>query len=203
MLEQYLSSNNIKKLHVGCGPNKLSGWLNSDALHHEPGPTYILDVSRQFPIADNTFDYVYSEHMIEHIEYNVGQYMINESYRILKPGGKIRITTPDINFLIDIYKNPENELYQRYLNWSTPLLMPWAPSTNPIFLFNNFVRAWGHVFIYDKNSLAECLMSAGFHTVTEHKICESADVELQDLENYARMGKDFLQLESMTLEAIK
>jgi hypothetical protein len=51
--------------------------------------------------------------------------------------------------------------------------------------------------------LASSLLSAGFHTITEHKICESEDPELRDLENYIRMGKDFLQLESMTLEAIK
>jgi predicted SAM-dependent methyltransferase len=203
MINEYFDNHAVRKLHLGCGPNKLSGWLNSDALHHDPGPTFILDVSQRFPFDDNTFDYAYSEHMIEHIPYEHGQTMIREAYRVLKPGGKIRITTPDINFLIDVYKNPDNELYKRYLEWSTPLLMPWAPYTDPIFLFNNFVRAWGHVFIYDKNSLSTSLISSGFHTVTEHKICESEDSELRNLENYIRMGKDFLQLESMTLEAIK
>jgi predicted SAM-dependent methyltransferase len=203
MINEYFENHAVRKLHLGCGPNKLPGWLNSDALHHDPGPTFILDVSQRFPFDDNTFDHAYSEHMIEHIPFEHGQIMIQEAYRVLKPGGKIRITTPDINFLIDVLKNPDNELYKRYLEWSTPLLMPWAPYIDPIFLFNNFVRAWGHVFIYDKKTLASSLLSAGFHTITEHKICESEDPELRDLENYIRMGKDFLQLESMTLEAIK
>lgn len=205
MLEQYLSSHTIKKLQLGCGPNKLAGWLNSDVHHHPPHETFILDVSKPFPFADGTFDYVYSEHMIEHIPYDIGQNMIRESYRVLKPGGKIRITTPSIDFLIGLCIDPENELHKRYLEWAhkEPGLMPHSPYVDPVFVFNNFVRAWGHIFIYNKTSLSHSLTSARFHTVTEHKICESDDPELRDLENYIRMGKDFLQLESMTLEAFK
>jgi SAM-dependent methyltransferase len=202
MLHEYLNSHPIKKLQLGCGPNRLDGWLNSDVPPHQ---AYVLDVSQPFPIADNTFDYIYSEHMIEHIPYEAGQNMIRESYRVLKPGGKIRITTPSIDFLFDLCNNPDDELNKRYLEWAykEPGLMPPVPFFDPAFVFNNFVRAWGHIFIYNKSSLSKSLLNANFHSVTEHKICESDDPELRDLENYIRMGKDFLQLESMTLEAIK
>ena len=42
--------------------------------------------------------------MIEHLKYSDGQNMLKESFRVLKPKGKIRISTPDLQFLIDLTK---------------------------------------------------------------------------------------------------
>jgi ubiquinone/menaquinone biosynthesis C-methylase UbiE len=58
----------------------------------------IVDVTRRSPFVDNTFDFIYSEHMIEHIPYVGGRAMLEESYRVLKPGGTLRIATPDARF---------------------------------------------------------------------------------------------------------
>ena len=46
-----------------------------------------------WPYADNTFDIVYSKSFIEHLTDPVS--FLNESYRVLKPGGTIVTLTPD------------------------------------------------------------------------------------------------------------
>ena len=75
-------------------------------------------------------------------------------------------------------------------------------------VFNNFIRNWGHLFIYDKETMTHSLTAAGFVNIEQFSINDSKDVELKNLENEARrikkgMSPGFLQLESMTFEGTK
>ena len=94
LINKYLNSNSVYKLQLGCQKLLLKGWLNSDV---EPSSQDVihLDVTKQFPFEDCVFDYVYSEHLIEHLEYDDCIKMLYESYRVLKDNGKIRIATPN------------------------------------------------------------------------------------------------------------
>ena len=65
IIDGYLKNNEIKKLQVGCGSNRLEGWLNTDLNFNEH--IAFLDAGKIFPIESNTFDYVYSEHLFEHL----------------------------------------------------------------------------------------------------------------------------------------
>jgi predicted SAM-dependent methyltransferase len=200
-IQEYIDTHPVAKLQIGCGGNMLDGWLNTDGqmdgwFHPQ---SVKLDASQLFPIPDSTFDFVYSEHMIEHIPYWQGQQMLQECFRIMKPGAYIRISCPDFQFLINLYTNP-TELSKQYTEHESP---DWAPYADPIFIFNNYVRAWGHQFIYNKPAMTNSLLAAGFETITEHAILESDIPELQNLEIPTRMQPGFLQLETMTFEARK
>jgi predicted SAM-dependent methyltransferase len=200
-VESYLAQHPVAKIQLGCGGNLLDGWFNTDGQcdgwFHPDG--FRLDASQPFPIPNDTFDYVYSEHMIEHLDYWSGQRMLAECYRIAKPGAKVRITCPDFEFLIKLYIDAD-DLDREYMTDTKP---EWAPYVNPIFTINNYVRDWGHKFIYDKPTLAASLQAAGFVDVVDFKIRESHDPVLQNLEADFRMKPGHLQLESMTLEAVK
>ena len=197
-IEEYLAAHSVAKIQLGCGGNFLSGWLNTDITLYSNDAVY-LDLTKKFPIQDSVFDYVYSEHTIEHLSYWQGAHMLQESYRILKPGGKIRISCPDLQFLINMYTNPTS-LDQEYIQSELPT---WAPYSSAIFVINNYVRDWGHQFIHDKTSLSFLLKAAGFENITEHQVRESNDPNLQNLEIVNRMKPGFLQLETMTLEGVK
>ena len=199
-MQEYLNNSAVKKLQLGAGGNILQGWLNTD---YQPMTSAVhqLDASTRFPFEDNTFDYVYSEHMIEHLSFAQGQVMLSETYRVLKPGGRFRLTCPDFEFLIRMYKEPSG-MSSSYVNWATGDIK-WAPYADPIFVINNYVRDWGHQFIYDKYVMMNCLQAAGFADITEHHLLESNDENLKNLEVTWRMPPNFLQLESMTFECIK
>jgi predicted SAM-dependent methyltransferase len=191
----------VKKLQLGCGGNYLEGWLDTD---FQPMARHVLklDASQPFPFPDNSFDYVYSEHMIEHMPYSGGVNMLLESFRVLKPGGRIRITCPDIQFLIDMYQGKPG-IHQEYSDWSCKEVISWAPFSDPVFTINNYVRSWNHQFIYSKTVLARTMQMAGFADLEEFNISESNDPVLAGLEIASRMKPGYLQLESMTIEAIK
>ncbi len=148
-------------------------------------------------------DYIFSEHMIEHISYANAFKMLSECHRVLKNNGKIRITTPNLQFLIDIYQSNKSKLQIEYINWTTNKFIKYAPYPDDTFVINNFVRDWGHLFIYDEKTLRALLERTGFTNITKCGIGQSKSESLRHLENIKRMPKGFLQLESLTLEATK
>ncbi|MBO4771904.1 MAG: methyltransferase domain-containing protein [Bacteroidales bacterium] len=63
--------------------------------------TILHDICKPYPLPDNCIDAYQSEDVFEHIEYDKLPSVLNEIYRILKPGGYLRISVPDYRF--DIY----------------------------------------------------------------------------------------------------
>ncbi|MCA0303892.1 MAG: methyltransferase domain-containing protein [Proteobacteria bacterium] len=203
--EQYFAGTTTPRLHIGCGRHILPGWLNTDIHLQDPAlPVYLLDGTRDFPFADATFDSVFSEHMIEHIPYPDGLHMLRECRRVLKPGGVLRLSTPDLDFLLGLRRPDRSPLQEAYVRWASETNTPEAPErTNEVFVINYFVRAWGHTFIYDAPTLVQSLRAAGFDDVQRCELGASSRPALCNLENEARMPAGFLRLESMVFEATR
>jgi predicted SAM-dependent methyltransferase len=70
-MKDYLATHKIHKLHLGEGSNIIEGWLNTEVEPKGNG-VYLLDASKPFPFHDCTFDYVFSEHLIEHFSVSFG-----------------------------------------------------------------------------------------------------------------------------------
>src|SRR5688572_3091577 len=95
LIDQYLRDHPVRKLQIGAGSSRLRGWLNTDI---EPGEGLAyLDATKRFPFEDGSLHYIFSEHVIEHLTYDEGKAMVAEAFRVLAPGGKMRISTPDLD----------------------------------------------------------------------------------------------------------
>ena len=214
-IHDYLRKNSVCKLQIGTGFNYQPGWLNTEINSgYSPSETLrvvFLDATKPFPIPTATFDYVFSEHMIEHIPLHQGKAMLCECFRILKPGGKIRITTPDLRFLTRLGSETKTDVQQRYIRWAHNLFCD--PATPPVdsFVINNFFYNWGHCFIYDSQSLSHALQAAGFTNIRQYAPGKSDDAAFTNVESHGNShsphGKnipaEFNALESLTLEAQK
>jgi predicted SAM-dependent methyltransferase len=202
LIDKYVSTEEIRKLHIGCGEKTIDGWLNADFFPWSPTVLH-LDATKRFPIGDQQFDYVFSEHMIEHIPYPQGFLMLSECYRTLREGGTIRITTPNLAFLINLYRDNKSDVQKEYIKFATDGFIKYAPCADSTFVINNFVRDWGHQFIYDEKTLRAAMERAGFKKVTRRELNESDAVALRALEDTNRMPERFLRLESFILEGTK
>ncbi|MBS1841123.1 MAG: methyltransferase domain-containing protein [Acidobacteria bacterium] len=200
---KYLEQHAVKKLQLGTSNNVLEGWLNTDVfLNHSP--VVYLDATRRFPFKDNTFDYVMSEHMIEHVEYSAGQVMLAECYRVLKPGGRLRFATPDMSVLLALHREEKSQEQNNYIDFLIGRLMPEVTQCKDVFIINNCFRAWGHNFLYDQRALRHALSSVGFREIGFHKSGESDDPLLRNLETHGKeVTEEINRFETVVVEAVK
>jgi predicted SAM-dependent methyltransferase len=202
VIAAYLATHTLRKLQLGAGLNPLPGWLCTDLAPSGPGIVY-LDATRPFPVPDNAFDLVSSEHMIEHISYPAGLFMLRECHRILKPGGRIRIATPDLQVLLALHTTQPAPLQQRYLRWITDRSLP-DRACHPAFVINNAFRNWGHQFLYDGEILQSALQQAGFSSVTRQAPDHSEDSRLRGLEVHGEYigDREMNNFETMCFEGV-
>lgn len=82
-------------LDLGCGTAKVKGAVGIDKISL-PGIDLLGDIARfPYPFANNTFDCVYLNDVIEHIPDTIGA--MEEVYRISKPDAKIYIRVVNWN----------------------------------------------------------------------------------------------------------
>ena len=190
------------KLNLGCDTCYLNhkGWTDIDLQPH--APHVVKADALHLPYKNSSADFVFTSHLIEHMPYADGLLLLAECRRVLKPGGRIRVTTPDLAFLADLITGTGMQAFD-YLKFQQQSSPKEIPKPRASFVVNRFVRAWGHLFIYDQLTLMDAMLETGFKTITSHKVGESGCEELRDLEPIERLPPGMFQLESLTLEGRK
>ncbi len=198
----YRRTHRVRRLHLGCCEFLRPGWFNTDKYPRRIGVAY-CDATASYPFEDDAFDYIFTEHMIEHVPYSGARILVRECLRVLKPGGKLRISTPDLDRILAL-RFPTTGLEKEYVKFALSEI-PEVVDGQISFFINQFVRAWGHTFIYDHGTLFGLMRSAGFADVTQRRPGESDDPELVGLERHGEVfpNPEFNFIESMVLEGTK
>jgi predicted SAM-dependent methyltransferase len=201
LLRDYQAATPCRRLQIGGGWRRLDGWLNAD-IELAPG-VFHLDAAKPFPLADAEFQYLFSEHMIEHIDYADAGSMLRECYRVLQPRGVIRIVTPNLEALRATLSPPRSAIAQAYYEFFVAHLLPPDHPPTDAAIADSFFRSWGHRFIYDEPTLRLRLEEAGFGAVVRRRLGESDHAALTGIENETRYPPGLLDFESIALEATK
>jgi len=117
-LERYLKKvEEIKntggvKLHLGCGPRVLDGFINIDkyVINENIVNEDIFNMS--FP--DNYANLIYSSHSLEHLPIRHARLALKNWFKILKPGGKLFLAIPDLEETIKCILNKNISFAARY-----------------------------------------------------------------------------------------
>ncbi|KAA2255899.1 class I SAM-dependent methyltransferase [Solihabitans fulvus] len=145
--------------------------LQSPHAATEPGSIYRvdgsslytqLDVAEPLPFEDGSVEWVYAEHLIEHIPLPVAVDWLTEVRRVLAPGGLLRITTPDLRRYVEGYLSQDKFFakHRRRVQLAIGIAPPMP--ARPAFMFNQIFYLYGHRWIYDETELRHVLARAGF-----------------------------------------
>lgn len=98
------------RLHIGCGSRIFDEYINVDGEYLAGTPGVIIhDITKPFPLPDNSVDEILSVHVIEHIMRDQVQEMMREWLRILKPGGFVAVEWPDfLKMCQEVVANPRS-----------------------------------------------------------------------------------------------
>ena len=205
LIAEYFKSHPVRKVCIGAGYHQRDGWLNTD-YYPISNQIVFMDATSPFPIEKNSVDYVLCEHVIEHMPYSSSDLMLQQIQLILKPGGKLRIVTPDLDKFLNMKALLAHETVRRYVEWSNITFGALDEDENrmPSFSINRVFREWGHLFIFDRETLTHKLKKIGFVEIKVCRVNESSDSNLVGIEQHGDLvGADFNEFESLVVEATK
>lgn len=96
-------------LNVGCGSTFHEDWVNVD-LYSMSEHVIEMDIRKGLAFEDNSFDVVYSSHVLEHMSKDKAEELVEEMVRVLKPGGILRLVVPDLEAIISNYTKFKGQL---------------------------------------------------------------------------------------------
>jgi predicted SAM-dependent methyltransferase len=122
-----------------------------------------MDIADPLPFQPASVDWVYAEHLIEHVPLTVGVRWLAEVRRILTPGGLLRLTTPDLAKYAESYIGGDG-FFAKHRSRMRKALFGVAPPMpeRPAFMVNQLFYLYGHRWIYDLAELRYALGEAGF-----------------------------------------
>ncbi|QKC83266.1 methyltransferase domain-containing protein [Mesorhizobium sp. NZP2077] len=172
------------KLNFGCGTNRLDGWQNFDAE---------IDITKPLPFADDHADFIYAEHVVEHVDYVKALAFFAECRRVLKPGGVIRICVPSLE---NIWKRGD----QAYCDFTRR----WGPTADLRGAMHAIIFAHGHKAIWSQGLLEAALYFAGFDGIEGAEVHKSSRVDLTNVEgHHTVIGEHFNWIEAAIAEGRK
>jgi predicted SAM-dependent methyltransferase len=195
-----------KSPHPGCLDTDIVGLVDDTGTSTEPGRIYRLGGDSYFvqldgrdplPFTDDCLDWAYAEHFIEHLTFGEGVHWLGEVRRVLRSGGLVRLTTPDLRLYVESYMRDDGGMFPRHreVMWEQGA-RPRMPE-RPAFMMNMVFSFWGHRWIYDLEELQHALERAGYSAdrITRRSFLVGSDPLV------ASMDRPHRRHETMYLEA--
>ena len=222
----------IDRLHLGCGLNTPAGWLNLDGSWNArlaQHPTlhklliglrlvpqtarditwdpdiYIHDVRKALPFQEDSFSAVYASHLLEHLYHEEAKRLLDECFRVLRPGGIIRLVVPDLEAMVREYQSsdPPSAVTMPgadILNEKLLMRSRSAPKGNLLYrVYSCLLDFHSHKWMYDAESLSFHLRQAGFLDVTQMQCHQSRIAGIEQIER----ASSFTQGSGVCVEAVK
>ena len=199
----------VVKVNLGCGPSGIKGWINYDwgilpLLSKMPwarlildkirllpndylvnwAPLKLVDIRKKLPLSDESVDYIYCSHVLEHLEKWETRNILKECMRVLRRDGVLRVVLPDLKKMVKLYSSAD--IFCREFYGFNKDQKIWS---------RRFIRA--HQWMYDDKSIFEEVKKAGFNDI---KIVSGGQGKTPDLE---KLDLKIHQNLSLYLEATK
>ena len=187
---------NCDKLHLGAFNFGCDGWVNTDITphiyisripylarllrsikalsaeryeEHRKGifkRLHYMNLCKKFPFKDDSFSYVYSAHVLEHLFKDQAAGCVSEVHRVLKQGGVFRVSVPDLDDSVNKYNSESPDCF-----------------CASIYEAENARSKNRHHWMYNKNSMESLLRKCGFSEVKSYSYRRGTCPDLEYLEH--------------------
>ena len=193
-------------------------------LRSLPDNVMLHDLSKGIPFGDESADVVYHSHLIEHLDRNIAPLFLKECFRVLKPGGIMRIVAPDLEIIcrkymanLELCEKGVREALDRHDDFFEELFLqsvqreafgagmqkPLRRFIENLFLGDARKRGQTHQWMYDRFNLEALLYGIGFGRVAVQSFDTSFVPEWNTLElDRDEHGAEY-KPESLYIEAVK
>ncbi len=212
------------KVNIGSEANVVPGWINYDispyiilSKHKSlrkllyalrliskegyefrfPPSVIRRDVRKGLPLPDESVDFIYCSHFLEHLTYQDAIKVLKECHRVLKQKMWIRIVCPDLRLLASKYLEGDLRFFQvsRKDELSYAFIKALSILDERSFLRKFIVPYNIHHYMYDFDSLKSLLVMCGFSRVEKRGFRRGITPDIDKLDNRP--------LESLYVEAQK
>ena len=198
------------RLNLGCGPVQPDRWVNVDGSNRAwlssrlawldrlfvicrlisptefTKQTFYANLLKKFPWQDGSIEAIYMGEFLEHLTLQQGTHLLRESYRVLKPGGILRVRVPDhVRFWKGYLEAYDTAKQPGRAHWS----LDHTRWTRMFFddLCTKRPHLWQsmghyHKWMYDEISLILLFESVGFQKVERMAFLQSAVPDIGEVE---------------------
>lgn len=160
------------RLHVGCGRERLEGWVNIDNQAY-PEVDVVADVTRGLKFEEA--EAVYAEHFLEHLAIDQALEFLRESHRALREGGLIRLTTPNLDWVWASHYRLEADADEKQVMG---------------LRLNRAFYGWEHRYIWNRPLLERAMTVCGFTDLAWPGYGESRHELFRGIERHETYGDD-------------
>src|SRR6266496_994416 len=144
--EKLIAQGKTRWLDVGCGPNLDSSFEGVDLMPQDDIDEPSRSKYHRFNILNNSdvalkglgkFDLIRMQHIFEHFTFEEGNQVLLHCSKLLKKGGYIVITVPDLKIYIRKYLNDEFRLRPDFTQWANFRVGADAPNSAFFSIFTH------------------------------------------------------------------
>jgi predicted SAM-dependent methyltransferase len=154
-------------LNLGCGENAKIGFDNVDAprLRFKKDKILSIDLRRKLPFENASYDGVFIEHTLEHFSPVNAFNLLDEIYRVLKPGGTLRVIVPDLDIYLSHLRAPIG--YFSFLHSTAETIY-------------SLTQDFGHKSVYNYEIMKPLLEEIGFNNICKLGFMKGTEPLLAD-----------------------
>ena len=132
------------KLNIGCGYNRLEGWLNLDSSQDSAADRIMPAHDLAFPPA--SVSEIKAQQLVEHLGFFRTRFFLSECWRVLAPGGALTLETPHIEKTFGVFLAGDRRAKEAALGW----------------IYGSETPGMNHLYCFPGDLLAEIIAGAGF-----------------------------------------
>lgn len=179
----FFSKDDCNWLEIGAGKSKKVGLLTTDLNLRSDYP---FDLRIGLPFPDESIDFIYAEHVLEHFQFKDVVMLLEECKRVMKHGAVLKISVPDASIYLNAYFKPDGFDHKAFCTYDAGLdYQARINYVNYMFYMDGY-----HRHMFDEESLLIVLSSVGFDKVSARKFEPDLDQKVRAYESiYAKCVK--------------